>query len=140
MKKLNSLFYVLPLTFFIVLTGCNHNNVSEDNSLKKIFDENHVTGSFGMFNNGTGKFTVYNLARYRDSAYLPASTFKIINSLIGLQTGKIVDDSMVIKWDGVERWVKEWNQDLTMYDAFRVSALPYYQEVANRERYHATLA
>ena len=132
MKKLTSLFYVLPLTCFILFTGCNHNNVSEDNSLKKFFDENNVTGSFGLFNNGTGKFTVYNLARYRDSTYLPASTFKIINSLIGLQTGKIADDSMVIKWDGVERWVKEWNQDLNMYDAFRVSALPYFQEVARR--------
>ena len=82
--------------------------------------------------NGTGKFTVYNLGRYRDSSYLPASTFKIVNSLIGLQTGKISGDSMVIKWDGVKRRVEEWNEDLNMYNAFRVSAVPYYQEVARR--------
>ena len=82
--------------------------------------------------NGTGKFTVHNLGRYRDSSYLPASTFKIVNSLIGLQTGKISSDSMVIKWDGVKRRVEEWNRDLTMYDAFRVSAVNYYQEVARR--------
>ena len=73
-----------------------------------------------------------NLARYRDSSYLPASTFKIVNSLIGLQTGKISSDSMVIKWDGIKRRVDEWNKDLTMYEAFRVSAVPYYQEVARR--------
>lgn len=85
-----------------------------------------------MRDNGTGKFTVYNLKRYRDSSYLPASTFKIVNSLIGLQTGKIVNDSMVIKWDGVKRWNEDWNKDLNMYDAFRVSAVPYYQEVARR--------
>jgi beta-lactamase class D len=83
-------------------------------------------------NNATGKFTVYNLSRYRDSSYLPASTFKIVNSLIGLQTGKITSDSMVIKWDSVVRRVKDWNRDLTMYDAFRVSAVNYYQEVARR--------
>lgn len=82
--------------------------------------------------NASGKFTVHNLARYRDSSYLPASTFKIVNSLIGLQTGKIVNDSMVIKWDGVSRNVTEWNKDLTMYEAFRVSSVPYYQEVARR--------
>src|SRR5205085_7320454 len=70
--------------------------------------------------------------RYRDSSFLPASTFKIVNSLIGLQTGKISSDSMVIKWDGIKRPVEEWNQDLTMYKAFRVSAVPYYQEVARR--------
>jgi beta-lactamase class D len=74
----------------------------------------------------------YNLSRYRDSSYLPASTFKIVNSLIGLQTGKITNDSMVIKWDSVKRRVEEWNHDLTMYKAFRVSAVNYYQEVARR--------
>jgi beta-lactamase class D len=106
--------------------------VKIDNSLKQFFNENHVNGTFALFNNGTGQFTIYNLKRYRDSAFLPASTFKIVNSLIGLQTGKITNDSMVIKWDGIERRVKDWNKDLTMYEAFRVSAVPYYQEVARR--------
>ncbi len=120
---------LLAFGFFV---SCSPNNVKKDNSLKKYFDENKVQGCFGMRDNGTGKFTVYNLKRYRDSSYLPASTFKIVNSLIGLQTGKIVNDSMVIKWDGVQRSRAEWNKDLTMYEAFRVSAVPYYQEVARR--------
>jgi beta-lactamase class D len=112
--------------------SCSPNNVTTDNSLKKYFDEQKSDGCFAMFNNGTGQFTVYNLARYRDSAFLPASTFKIINALIGLQTGIITNDSMVIKWDGKVRDVPEWNQDLSMYRAFRVSAVPYFQEVARR--------
>jgi beta-lactamase class D len=125
----NSLLILFSVLLFV---SCNRNNVKVDNSLKKYFDENNVTGCFASLNNGTGIITVHNLARYRDSNYLPASTFKIVNSLIGLQTGKITDDSMVIKWDGVERSVKDWNQDLTMYEAFRVSSVPYYQEVARR--------
>jgi beta-lactamase class D len=116
----------------IGLNSCSPNNVKIDNGLKHFFDENRVNGTFALLDNGTGKFTIYNLKRYRDSAFLPASTFKIVNSLIGLQTGRITNDSMVIKWDGVERWNKEWNKDLTMYQAFRVSAVPYYQEVARR--------
>ena len=124
------------IAIFLLLSAgfisCSPNNVKKDSSLKKYFDENNVKGSFALKDNGTGKFTIYNLARYRDSSYLPASTFKIVNSLIGLQTGKITNDSMVIKWDGVTRWVDGWNKDLTMYDAFRVSSLPYYQEVARR--------
>lgn len=116
----------------IVIQSCSPNNVKKDDSLKKYFDENKVDGCFALMDNGTGEFTVYNLSRYRDSSYLPASTFKIVNSLIGLQTGKIVNDSMIIKWDGVERSIPEWNKDLTMYEAFRVSAVPYYQEVARR--------
>ncbi len=123
-------FSLIPLLIFLI--SCSTNNVEIDNSLKRYFDENKVSGCFALMDNGTGKFTIYNLARYRDSSFLPASTFKIVNSLIGLQTGKISSDSMVIKWDGIKRRVDEWNQDLTMYKAFRVSAVPYYQEVARR--------
>jgi len=116
----------------ISLFSCSPNNVKIDPSLKKFFDENHVYGTFAVLNNGTDEFTIYNLKRYRDSSYLPASTFKIVNSLIGLQTGAITNDNMVIKWDGVKRWNNDWNQDLSMYKAFRLSAVWYYQEVARR--------
>ncbi len=115
-----------------VFSACTPNNVTVDNSLGKYFDDNSVSGTFGMFDNGQGSFTIYNLPRYRDSAYLPASTFKIVNSLIGLQTGRISGENMVIKWDGVTRSVPGWNKDLTMKEAFAVSAVPYYQEVARR--------
>ncbi|MBD0333273.1 MAG: class D beta-lactamase [Chitinophagaceae bacterium] len=116
----------------ILLSACSSNNVIINNSLEKYFKENRVYGCFALFDNGTGKFTIYNLKRYRDSLYSPASTFKIVNSLIGLQTGKISSDTMVIKWDQVKRSRPEWNKDLTMYEAFRASAVNYYQEVARR--------
>lgn len=122
--------FIIALT--LLLASCTFNNVKEDNSLKKFFTDNKVEGCFALMDNGTGRFTIHNLGRYRDSSYLPASTFKIVNSLIGLQTGIISSDSMVIKWDGIERPVADWNKDLTMYDAFRVSSVPYFQEVAKR--------
>lgn len=114
-----------------IVSACSSNNVTTNDSLKKIFDANGVTGTFGLYDNGQGHFTIYNLSRYKDSAYLPASTFKIINSLIGIETGRIVDEKMVIKWDGVHRR-PEWDRDLTMAEAFKASAVPYFQEVARR--------
>ena len=125
----NCFFLIIIAIFF---GACSPNNVKVDNDLKKFFDDNHVQGTFGMFNNGSGDFTVYNLSRYKDSTYLPASTFKIVNALVGLETGKISDEKLVIKWDGVTRSVPDWNRDLTMADAFKVSAVPYFQEVARR--------
>ena len=112
--------------------SCSPNSVDEDKSLEKYFAENNVIGCFGLYNNATNQFTFYNKKRFTDSSYLPASTFKIVNSLIGLQTGVISSDSMVIKWDGVQRRIADWNKDLSMYEAFRVSSVPYYQEVARR--------
>lgn len=127
MKQLLLLF-----SFALLLAGCSPNNVSVDDSLGKYFQENGAQGTFALLDNGTNEFTVYNLARYRDSLYSPASTFKIVNSLIGLQTGVISSDTMVIPWDKTVRSNAAWNKDLSMYEAFRASAVPYYQEVARR--------
>ena len=128
MKRFFQLIWLLP--FFQL--ACSPDNVTKDDSLKKYFDSSAVNGCFGLFDNGAGHFTIYNISRYRDSIYTPASTFKIVNSLIGLQTGRISDEKMVIPWDGVKRWISDWNRDLTMREAFRVSAVNYYQEIARR--------
>lgn len=61
----------------------------------------------------------------------PCSTFKIYNTLIGLELGLIKGaDVPWYKWDGVKRFLNGWNQDLTLREAFRVSAVPAYQELA----------
>ncbi len=126
------------ISSMLVMIACTPNNVMTDDSIKKYFDEQQVRGCFGLYDNGTGHFTIYNLSRFKDSAYLPASTFKIVNSLIGIETGRIVNEKMVIKWDGITRKFPngdtafDWNKDLTMEEAFKVSAVPYYQEVARR--------
>jgi beta-lactamase class D len=66
-------------------------------------------------------------------AKLPASTFKIPNSLIALETGVVGDpDKDVFKWDGVVRSIEAWNHDLTMRQAIAISAVPVYQEIARR--------
>lgn len=62
--------------------------------------------------------------------YLPASTFKIVNSIIGLETGVIQDENEMFLWDGEARWLDIWNQDLNLHDAFHYSCVPCYQELA----------
>lgn len=86
-----SLFALLLAPFFFV--ACSTNNVTIDNSLQRYFDSAGVKGSFGFFDNGQGHFTIYNLPRYRDSAYQPAATFDIVQSLVALQTGTLADTS-----------------------------------------------
>ncbi len=138
MKLSNGLLMGGLLLVVMFLGACSPNNVTVEDSLKSFFDSSKVDGCFGLYDNGSGQFTIYNLSRYKDSAYLPASTFKIVNSLVGIETGRIVNEKMVIKWDGVVRkhdngdTIKEWNKDLTMAEAFKVSCVPYYQEVARR--------
>jgi beta-lactamase class D len=122
---------VVLFALLSVITSCSVNKANIDNDLKKYFDSANVDGCFSLLDNANGKITVYNM-KLDTQRVLPASTFKIVNSLIGLETGKITDEKMVIKWDGVQRWNADWNKDLTMEEAFKVSAVPYYQEVARR--------
>ena len=123
---------LLVIVLFPVLYSCSVNNTKEDGSLSKYFGQHQLKGTFAMFDNGTGEFTVYDMDRYRDSAYLPASTFKIVNSLIGIETGRIKDSATVIPWDGVTRKIPEWNRDLMMHEAFTYSSVPWFQELARR--------
>ena len=64
---------------------------------------------------------------------LPASTFKVPNSLIALETGVVADpDKDVFKWDGVTRSIEAWNKDHTLRSAIAASVVPVYQEIARR--------
>jgi len=72
-------------------------------------------------------------AQRSGEAKLPASTFKIPNSLIALETGVVEDpDKDVFKWDGVKRSIEAWNKDHTLRSAIVASAVPVYQEIARR--------
>ena len=81
------------------------------------FFEGH-NGCFVCFNKQSGEYFKYNRTRCKQR-FLPASTFKIPNSLIGLETKVIADENFVIKWDGVERQIKEWNRDQTLSSAIQ---------------------
>ena len=125
------IIFLFALPEILCITGCQVNKSKIDNSLKKYFDSSNVDGSFALLNNSTGDIRLYNKDIYL-KRFLPASTFKIANSLIGLETGKITDEKMVIPWDHVNRNNPDWNKDLTMQEAFKISAVNYYQEVARR--------
>lgn len=63
--------------------------------------------------------------------FTPASTFKIFNSLVALETAIAPDEQLVIKWDSIPR-MESWDKDMNMREAFKVSCVPYYQEIARR--------
>src|SRR5580658_870804 len=89
MRRAVVVFFLFPGFFF----GCSPNNVTVDDRLGRYFDSAGVKGSFGLFDNGHGHFTIYNLPRYRDSFYSPGQTFDILQSLIAIQEGIKKDDS-----------------------------------------------
>jgi beta-lactamase class D len=76
------------------------------------------------------------------SRFRPASTFKIVNALVALESGVAPDADLLLRWDGIERELPGWNRDLTLEQAFRVSAVWYYVELGRlngRERLAAAM-
>lgn len=71
----------------------------------------------------------YNAARCA-KRLSPCSTFKIPNSLIGLDTGVVKGADHIRKWDGVQRSREVFNHDHDLASGFRDSIVWYYQEVA----------
>ena len=63
---------------------------------------------------------------------LPASTFKITNSIIALETAVVENDSSLFEWNGEDRILDVWEQDLTLREAFHYSCVPCYQEIARK--------
>jgi beta-lactamase class D len=110
----------------------------------------HAQNLDRIFGNSKGAFVLYDLRnnRYvRHNAtrcrrrFTPASTFKIPNSLIGLETGVVRDAEFLIPWNR-QRYPKEgrpaiapfihWWQDHTLRSAMKYSVVWYYMEIAQR--------
>jgi beta-lactamase class D len=93
------------------------------------FSRRGVEGTFVLRDEATG-CTRATDAALADVGYLPASTFKIPNALIGLETGVITGESHLFRWDGQKRELADWNQDLDLGGALKVSCVPCFQQVA----------
>jgi beta-lactamase class D len=88
-------------------------------------------GAFVLYDLQNDQYLRYNAERCAER-FLPASTFKIMNSLIGLESGVIPDENFVIPWDGTPYPIPSWNRDHTLATAIRNSVVWYYQELSRR--------
>ncbi len=114
--------------------------LGNDTALQVLFENYNVKGTMLIESLDGKERYVYNEARAK-TPLLPASTFKIPNTLIALQEG-VVDAQSIIVWDGVERSIKAWNQDQTLSSAFKSSCVWCYQKFARGiglEKYDAYL-
>jgi beta-lactamase class D len=84
-----------------------------------------------MYDRNADRITVFRERECR-RRLTPASTFKILNSLIALETGVIPDEHYVIRWDSVHREIDSWNRDHDLASAIANSVVWYYQELARR--------
>ena len=111
-------------------------------ALRETITQNGVDGAFAGYEVGSDRLYLVNAARAQQR-FSPASTFKIANSLIALETGVIRDENEIIPYHSDEPpFMKEWTRDMSMREAIKLSNVPIYQELARRiglPRYHEWL-
>jgi beta-lactamase class D len=105
--------------------------IVERPDLDALFVEQGMPGTFVLLDVATDRMIVVNRAR-AEKRTVPASTFKIANSLIALETGAAKDEHEIIPYGGKPQMIKDWERDMGMRDAIRISNVPVYQEVARR--------
>jgi len=104
-------------------------NLSAQKNIEHLFEG--IDGCFIMYDFNNDEYFSYNEIRC-NTRMLPASTFKISNSMIFLEEGIIPDENYVIKWDSVDRGWDKWNMDHDLKSALKYSAVWYYQELARK--------
>jgi beta-lactamase class D len=137
-------FTLVLLAALVLLASCTENRPSSEKNEEIIPEREIIVSGFQSIIDSamvSGAILIYDLEddQYYSNDFnrckkgnLPASTFKIPNSIIALETGVVENDSTIFKWNGEKRRVANWEQDLTFRDAFHFSCVPCYQEVARK--------
>ncbi|MFT5738466.1 MAG: beta-lactamase class D [Maribacter sp.] len=81
------------------------NNTILKPKFQSIIDSYEVTGCILIYDLNEDTYYSNNF-ECSNKGNLPASTFKIVNSIIGLETDVIESGSTVFKWDGKKKWLK----------------------------------
>ncbi len=92
----------------------------------RYFDQCGVRGSVVIYDHSKQQWIVSDSVG-ANTRNLPASTFKIINLLIFLETKTIADENAIVKWPGATETVKygyrpDIYHDISVKSAFELSA------------------
>jgi beta-lactamase class D len=105
---------------------------TESPAVDRCFQEAGVIGTFVLYDVSADVSTGYNGDR-AEKRFVPASTFKVANSLIGLSTGAVKSVDETLPYQGpAQPFSKAWEKDMGLREAIVLSNVPIYQELARR--------
>lgn len=101
-----------------------------DAQIGNIFKDHDIEGGLVISSLDGSRAYIWNEKRC-ETPYIPASTFKIPNTLIALETG-VADTTTLFAWDGKVRGLPAWDRNQTLKTALPVSCIWVYQEIAKK--------
>lgn len=135
-----SVFILVVMSVFPFVASAEEIIVKDE--LRQTIAKNGLEGAFVGYDVKADRLFLVNVPRAHKRLN-PASTFKIANSLIAIETGAVRDENEIIPYrSDAPPLIKEWAHDMSMRDAIKLSNVPIYQELARRiglNRYHEWL-
>lgn len=121
------LFAVAVIVFAFVSPPAH----GEDPVIANLFKEKNLSGTI-VISSLDGVITYTHNDERARTRFVPASTFKIPNTLIALEEAAVADEKEIVIWDGMEKGLPDWNKDQTLATAYQTSCIWFYQEMAKR--------
>lgn len=125
---------VVAVVGTVLVAGCGGDDTRTiefrtDDDIAALFTDAGVDGTFVAREVGTDQNIGHDGERAAEPR-LPASTFKILNSLVILEAGVLSSVDETVEWDGIERRIEVWNRDHSLRTGIEVSAVWMYQQLA----------
>ncbi len=119
--------FILLVCLFVV---SNISFSNENQFMKEIFEKEGLNGTFVVYDLKNNKYDYFNLNRANERFY-PASSFKIFNTLIGLENNIVRNvDEVFYYYDGSKVFLDSWAKDSNLRYAIKVSQVPAYKKLA----------
>jgi beta-lactamase class D len=129
---LRNLRYFLTATVLLLALQAQAADWKESPEVGELFKSAGVDGTFVLYDVTAQTYAGHNRDR-AETRFVPASTFKIPNSLIGLSVGAVKSVDEVLPYKGhPQPFIKAWVKDMGLREAIVLSNVPIYQELARR--------
>lgn len=104
----------------------------DEPAVTALFRQAGVEGTFVLLDETRGELRGHNRMR-AEQRFVPASSFKIANALIGLSLGAVRSVDELIPYTGdANPFMREWLEPMGLRGGMKVSNVPLYQELARR--------
>ena len=122
---------IISVIVFLI-SGCvSATEWKQSSEIEALFVDAEIQGTFVLYNVTENTVTGFNRKR-AETRYIPASTFKVPNTLIGLAEKSVKDVDEILPYGGKEQPFSSWEKDMSLRDALPISNVPVYQELARR--------
>ena len=128
---MDKMFRLLVSIMLLISSHAYASDWSNNSQISDLFNKAGIDGTFVLYDVSTNKLIGHNKSR-AFKRYVPASTFKIANTLIGLSVGAVKDVDEVLPYGGHPQTFAAWEKDMTLREAITISNVPIYQELARR--------